>query len=298
MLGRSSAFAVVASGIVMAVGLTACSPAAARASADVSAEPALSSAQSASPPRATQGASALTASFARLQSQLGGRIGLAVVPVGSAGRTQPGAVQLGTLTSEVAWSTSKVPLVIAALSRTSGSSVQTLARAAITKSDNAAAERLWRGLGNATAAGNSMNSVLVALGDPTTRTQTRVVRAGFSAFGQTQWTAKDQAKVASALPCSQHARTVYDLMGKIDRSQAWGLGTISGARFKGGWGPDTQGRYVVRQMGVLIVKGVPVMGVSILSKPSDGSFSAGTSALTAIAHWLAAHLAAFPKGHC
>ena len=48
------------------------------------------------------------------------------------------------------------------------------------------------------------------------------------------------------------ASYVLQLMGEVVRGQRWGLGTSGvSSRFKGGWGPGPDGRYVVRQFGLL-----------------------------------------------
>ncbi len=241
----------------------------------------------------------LTLSFDSLEVRLGGAIGLAVAPVGQT--TDPADVtRLGPLQSDVAWSTAKVPLAIGALRHKTADRDSSDVRASITASDNAAAQRLWDGLGGGRTAGTAVDSVLRALGDTRTMTNTRRSRPPYTAFGQTVWTATDQSRVVAALACSSDpsARVVYRLMGQVEAGQSWGLGRRAGSHFKGGWGPDRAGRYLVRQMGVLSVNGSPILGVSILAKPADGSFAAGIIQVDAVAAWLSKHLHAFPTGHC
>jgi hypothetical protein len=43
----------------------------------------------------------------------------------------------------------------------------------------------------------------------------------------------------------------FDLMGQATADQRWGLGTLPGARYKGGWGPSPDGRYLVRQIDII-----------------------------------------------
>lgn len=241
----------------------------------------------------------LAASFAALRSRLGGEVGFAVAPVGPESGTDD-VTRMGPLQSDVAWSTSKVPLAIDALRRGATASVPSNIRAAITASDNAAAQRLWDGLGGGTAAGTAVDKVLRTMGDTHTVTNTRRIRPAYTAFGQTVWTATDQARTAASLSCSTdpNARTVYRLMGQVEAGQAWGLGRHAGSHFKGGWGPDRSGRYLVRQMGVVSRGGHPIMGVSILAKPADGSFSAAIAQIDAVTTWLYDHLQSLPAGHC
>ena len=87
-------------------------------------------------------------SFARLQTRLGGRIGLAVSGLGEGQKVQ----RLGSLDSVIAWSTSKVPIAMAVYDAGLADSQRANLRAAITASDNAAAERLWAALGGGTQA--------------------------------------------------------------------------------------------------------------------------------------------------
>lgn len=242
---------------------------------------------------------ALTASFEALQVRLGGEIGVAVAEV-TAHPTQADVTQLGTLQTDVAWSTSKVPLAIAALRNDAFGPVESNVHAAITASDNAAAQRLWDSLGDGSGAGRAVDTALRSLGDTATVASTRRTRPDFTAFGQTRWSAGAQARVAAALACDvePNARSVYTLLGQVEPGQAWGLGQRAGAHFKGGWGPDPSGSYLVRQMGVVVVSGQPVLGVSILAKPGDGSFASGVNQVDAVAGWLYDHLEAFPAGHC
>ena len=171
-----------------------------------------------------------------------------------------------------AWSTSKVPLTQVALAR--GVASQADVRAAITASDNQAAERVWESLGGGEAAAAAVSN---HIGVPVPAFPPR---AGFSAFGQTQWGLSDQAAYAFNLPCS--GGEVYRLMGEISPDQAWGLGTIPGAHFKGGWGPSPEGNYLVRQFGTVPTATGPV-GIAIAVWPVGGTFDQGTSQLSSIA---------------
>jgi len=234
-------------------------------------------------------ASAATqASFDKLAAGLGGEVGVAYGP---AGLDQP-VTTLGPLQTGVAWSTAKVPVAVATVRADGGSPSgdhADLMRSAITASDNAAAESLWAGLGGGAAAGAKVQAVLADAGDGDTRVQTERVRSGFTAFGQTEWPLPQAERLAAALPCLDGAAPVLDLMGQVTSDQRWGLGQAgANQRFKGGWGPDESGRYLVRQLGLIDVDGGTV-AVAIASKPSDGSLESGSAQLTQLAQWVAAH---------
>lgn len=192
---------------------------------------------------------------------------------------------LGTLHHGAAWSTIKVPLAVAAL-REHGDPVSAQARAALTWSDNGAAGQLWTGLGRPDVAGAAVDGVLRSLGDPATATQTQQVQPPFSPFGQTDWTLEGQVRAARGLSCAEDpaASAVLDLMGQVSPDQAWGLGTLDGARFKGGWGPGPDGRYLVRQLG-LVHRGGQAYPVALAVRAEDGSFASGTAALDVLAGW-------------
>jgi hypothetical protein len=239
----------------------------------------------------------LAAKFAALERRLGGTSGISVVPVGANGQVHG----WGSLTSAVAWSTIKVPLGVAAVRADGGrpsTVTEGLLRRAITQSDNAAAESLWARLGSSATAASAVAAVLRDAGDSQTRVQDRRVRAGYTPFGQTVWPLARQAQVAGHLPCLNAAGPVLTAMGQVVPSQRWGLGRLAGAHYKGGWGPDTDGRYLARQFGILALPQGGQIAVAIATRPADGSFTTATAHLDAIASWLQTQLPTFTGGRC
>lgn len=222
--------------------------------------------------------------FTSLESRLGGRSGVAVSRVG---RGQP-VTSAGSFQSAVAWSTSKVPVAMAAIA--AGSGTTAALRSAITASDNAAAETLWNGLGGGQQAASATDAQLRASGDERTQTQASALRSGFTAFGQTSWTLPDQTAFTAGLPCTAPGREVLGLMADTVSAQRWGLGSTSwSASLKGGWGPGAQpgqdGGYIDRQMGILERDGRR-FAVSIMTQPANGSHEAGIANLDEIARWV------------
>lgn len=180
----------------------------------------------------------------------------------------------------------KVPVAIAVSQRNGGAATSTMT-AAITQSDNASAMAMWTSLGSPSRAGAAVQSVLAAGGDTGTVVQTQVVRSGFTPFGQTDWSLAAQQTFAQNLACIEGAAPVVRLMGQVDGSQSWGLGSAgSDQHFKGGWGPDPDGKYLVRQFGTIRVPS-GVVAVAIAVRPADGQFGTGTSELTRVAQWVA-----------
>ncbi|WP_053226367.1 hypothetical protein [Solirubrobacter soli] len=227
-------------------------------------------------------------SFDRLVTQLGGAAGVSVSGLGREQRVE----HLGNLRTGIAWSTSKVPIALAAV--TGGRPRQADLVQAITASDNAAATRLWNSLGAGDDAAHAADSALAAAGDTSTHVQSRAIGGpGYTPFGQTEWSLDDQARFTAGMVCVTGSDTVLSLMGQVVPGQRWGLGSAGvPASFKGGWGPGTQpgarGGWLDRQLGIINL-GDKALAVSIASNPTDGSHETATRNLTLIARWLVAH---------
>lgn len=239
----------------------------------------------------TQGAT-LAADFARLETKLHAVAGIAVSAVGNG----QAPIMLGDWEHGPAWSTIKVPLIIAALRQENPPKVTDAMTAAITESDNAAAESIWASLGDPVTAARKVEAVLRQTGDSTT-VQSQKVRPEFTAFGQTDWSLTDQARFTSVAVCDSANAPVFALMGRVQPDQRWGIGTVPGAQFKGGWGPSPTGSYLVRQLGVLPAPNGRI-AVALAAQPASGKFDDGTAALDEMASWLTAHLGALPAGQC
>jgi hypothetical protein len=188
---------------------------------------------------------ALAADFARLETELHAEAGIAVSAVGN-GQT---AITLGQWQSGPAWSTIKVPLVIAALRTEHPPLLTDAMTAAITESDNAAAESIWASLGDPVTAAQKVDAVLRSTGDRTT-VQSQSA-PGVLRIRPDGWPLTDQVRFISVAVCDTANAPVFALMGRVQSDQGWGIGTVPGSRFKGGWGPSPTGSYLVRQMGVL-----------------------------------------------
>ena len=143
---------------------------------------------------------------------------------------------------------------------------------------------------------NKVEAVLRQAGDPT-RVVSKKVRPEFTAFGQSEWAVANQVRFISYAACQNSDGPIFNLMGHIESAQRWGLGTIAGTRFKGGWGPSSTGQYLVRQMGVLTMPFGQV-AVAIAAQPASGRFDDGTRVLTTISTWLMHHLEMLPAGEC
>ena len=146
-----------------------------------------------------------------------------------------------------------------------------------------------------------MRTVLARVGDTTTRVETQVLRPGFTSFGQTRWTLAAQQRFIASLPCLPDSESVLSLMQQVVSDQRWGLGSLGvEAHFKGGWGPEPSGGYLVRQMGIVRLDNGRLLAASIATTPADGSFETGTHNLTLIAQWLVAHIEArkVPPSRC
>jgi hypothetical protein len=220
----------------------------------------------------------LEADFDALARSMPGTVGVAIASVGA----EP--ISFGEWSNGVAWSTSKVPLAIAAVRAGSASSDQLFA--AITRSDNAAAEELWSGLGD--AASRLVQSVIREAGDSITEVESRRLRAEYTPFGQTRWSLADQARFAAGLPNVREASRVIDLMRQLSTDHCWGL-AANGFAAKGGWGPGVVGDYLVRQFAILPTKFRSV-GVALAADAGDGALETGIDLINRLADWLLEHL--------
>jgi hypothetical protein len=240
--------------------------------------------------RAPDNAKSLAAEFAGLQDGMNAQIGIVLTPVGAAEKP----VELGGWKSGPAWSTIKVPMIMAALRETGR--ITAAMTAAITASDNQAAEAVWESLGDPTTAARKVEAILRAAGDNTVVESVRI-RPEFTAFGQTDWSLTDQARFLSVAACDSRNEPVLTLMGQVIAEQRWGIGTIPGTRFKGGWGPSLTGHYLVRQFGLVKTPG-GVSVVAVAADPASGSFDEGVADLTKIGQWLQTRITSLPAGQC
>lgn len=224
----------------------------------------------------------LDATVAHVASTFGSQLGIATI-----GKLGPETA--GFTAPSPAWSTIKVPIAVAAMRANPG--LEADARAAVSASDNAAAQRLYDAVGP-----GAVDAVLEDAG-LAARVNTAPLRPEFSTFGQTQLSVVDEAALANTVACVEGADPVLRLMGEIDLSQAYGL-DVAGALFKGGWGPDPAGAYQVRQFG-LVPRGDGTWApVALTALPADGSYETGQAMLTAAAETLAAEPAQLPAAAC
>jgi len=234
----------------------------------------------------------LDAEFTQLENSLHAKMGVAVSAVGN-GQTQ---MTWGDWQEGPAWSTINVPLVIAAYREQNPQEITDLMKAAITESDNAAAESLWEKLGDPTTAAQQVQQILLETGDPTA-VESRKLRPEFTAFGQTIWSLVNQVRFTASAFCNSANGPIFDLMGQVESNQRWGIGSIAGTEFKGGWGPSPSGKYLVRQIGVLTIP-TGKIAVAIAAEPDSGSFDDGAHDLGEVAKWLSGHFGALPAGQC
>lgn len=224
----------------------------------------------------------LESSFHELAGTVPATIGVAIVPAGGTSVRSLGAWSTG-----VAWSTIKVPLAIAALRAGVGS--RELVVSAITQSDNAAAEKLWSQLGEPGEAAQKVQAAIDDAGDTSTVVESRRLRPGYTAFGQTKWSLFRQAQFAARLPGIPNAAGIVDLMHNLAGDHRWGL-AAKGFAAKGGWGPGVAGDYLVRQFAIVPIEAGNV-GVALAAQAHGGVFEAGVDVVNSLADWLVDHLA-------
>ncbi|MBX7448961.1 hypothetical protein GR927_13250 [Mycolicibacterium sp. 3033] len=209
------------------------------------------------------------------------------LPAGEVGVAMFNGLQVssyGPWTSGAAWSTIKVPLSIAGLAA-DGLAAEAAMQQAISQSDNAAAEHLWGLLGDPQTAASAVESVLIEGGDTAVIVQSQQVRPPYSPYGQTEWSNDQAAIFAFGLPCVAGAQPVVDQMRNLGGNQQWGLASFADVAAKGGWGPETDGGYLVRQL-ALVTNSTGSFGVSLAARPDDGTFETGQAMLNLLGAWI------------
>jgi hypothetical protein len=154
-----------------------------------------------------------------------------VIVVGAAtGPLSGGPVEVrGELRESRAWSTMKVPVIVAAIA--AGRADWDAIEAAITRSDNDAAFRLWERLDD--GAGD-VEAVLRRAGDELTTLAREADPRGHSSFGRTVWTLTAAVGFYGALArgellSAEDTERVLDAMSRVVPDQRWGLGAIPGS---------------------------------------------------------------------
>ena len=139
------------------------------------------------PPPAPDAQLPLDATVAHVESTFGGQLGIATIG-------ERGPETAGFTAPSPAWSTIKVPIAVAALRTNPG--LEPDARAAVSASDNAAAQSLFDAVGS-----EAVNSVLAQAGIAA-QVNTEPLRPEFSTFGQTHLSVADEAALADKLALS------------------------------------------------------------------------------------------------
>jgi hypothetical protein len=272
-------------------------------------------ARASAPPRFLASPAA-QASFERLAAGMPGAVGLAIAPLGDGPLLTFGSLQIGH-----AWSTMKVPVLATLLGRLEAhggaldSAQRADATAALEASDNAAAEALFSSLeqsdGGLLGASLAVQQTLRRAGDESTTINTTPNSGGFTTWGQSEWSASGEVSFYRSLArgcllSASDSSYVLSLMGQVESDQRWGAGSAGYSQgvtlaFKGGWGPENGAGYLVRQSAI-VGSGDHGYVLSMLAKPSDGSFSSGTQMLTELASWAArafpSSAASAPAGAC
>ncbi|GAA3965047.1 hypothetical protein [Gordonia caeni] len=241
---------------------------------------------------AGRGVAALKSGFAEFSAGLAQPVGVSIAPVGGGA-----VISLGDQDPQVAWSTIKVPLAVAAQRKNGRMPAE---QPAIVDSDNAAAEQLWASLGTPEQAAQAVTAVLREGGDQTTVVPSERRRAEFSVFGQTVWALDDAASFTANLPCLPDSEYVISLMGQVSGNQTWGIEAIPGrtTAVKGGWGPGESGGYIVRQIGLLTRKDGLQTAFALSTYAPGASMGSGTAVLDQVGRWLGGRLASMPGGRC
>ncbi len=98
------------------------------------------------------------------------------------------------------------------------------------------------------------------------------------------------ALAGDCLADEQITNYLLDQMSMTGGEDAFGIGGVGvPAKWKGGWGPGTDGKYLVRQMGVMTVDGKDMV-VTLAAIADDGTFASTQSMATEMATWASQNL--------
>lgn len=203
------------------------------------------------------------------------------VQVGVAILGQEGPLHAGKLNEEGAWSTIKVPIAGAVEEKlrhaeahgqpAPRAAMEADMDAAIHYSDNDAAFRLWMYVGDGSdrTASYKVRDYMRRVGDPTNAAK-QFEDGVYIGFGAIKWKLTDQVKFMNGFRCMNGSDKVLERMGHIIPEHRYGLAKIKGAQFKGGWGPEPDGRFIYRQLGLVPGPDGEMTPVAIMAIPNDG----------------------------
>lgn len=261
----------------------------------------MSTRSNASPSPKAAGLLLTDSDLAEARRRWGGQVGIAAVGLDGG----PVAVANGD-GPPYAWSTTKL-LISTQLLRDVGnpsalsSQQRSMMHEALSASVNEAATSMNTDVknrhGGVVGAAAAMTELLRQAGDETTN-----VRPGAtpeSNYGLTQWDAKGEALFMASLArgClldSGSTKFLIGEMGHVAESQSWGLGRIGSPAYKGGWGPDDNGTYLVRQVGLVRASDGHEYAVAITARAAGGSQESGQRLLSDVAEWLAQRITSAP----
>ena len=191
------------------------------------------------------------------------RVGVAIAAV------HGGPIEVsGTLREGRAWSAIKVPLAVAfldarakAAGTTDGLAAMSARerawlRRALTRSDNDAASKLFWRMAGGHAHPEQGRAELQATLD---RAGVGPIRVRVQ-FGTTVWRIEDavrfyQRLAAGCLLSERDTSSVVEMMSLVEDSERWGVPEVvrppTTVAFKGGWGPDSDYRWLVEQVAIV-----------------------------------------------
>lgn len=203
------------------------------------------------------------------------------VQVGVAILGENGPLHAGKLNEEGAWSTIKVPIAGAVEEKlrhaeahgqpAPRAAMEADMDAAIHYSDNDAAFRLWMYVGDGSdrTASYKVRDYMHRVGDPTNAAK-QFEDGVYIGFGAIKWKLTNQVKFMNGFRCMNGSDKVLTRMEHIIPEHSYGLAKIKGAQFKGGWGPEPDGRFIYRQLGLVPGPNGEMTPVAIMAIPNDG----------------------------
>lgn len=297
LYGTAILLAGFAAGILLAGGLTRPSSGSRSVVAERRGAPDRGSATANVPPGPRLFQSGAHHSFSQLTMQLSGSLGVVAQPLGAGSEAV-----FGDDAPVFAGTTITLPVLVDVLLKRGAAGLtateQAWATAAVTASKRRPSFQLFADLerltGSPQAAIEGVEQLLRASGDEVT------LVAG-AQNGETNWAPGETVKFFRAvgrgclLPHSQSAY-LLNLMQHVKPNERWGLGAADftgPVAFQSGAAQQPDGRYIVRQSGIIDVgsgRGVAVSIVASAGGTGTTSFIAGTTMVTDAANWLSREL--------
>lgn len=242
---------------------------------------------------------AISEAIRQVQANPDLQVGVAISAIASpAHRTQD--IWLGgTLRDGQSWQTIDVAMAVAILTDPKQPEDSNyLFTRALTMDSAAGDDAIWAFLGSAEQASGKTMAVLRDYGDYRSVVPVNPAR-GYAPYLNTRWPLRSQTEFMSALSCNYPQ--VYPVLTHLDSPDpetGFGLAVLPRAFSKAGSGISDDGTLVVRQYGLIYVRGIQEVAVGLMVSSRSGDQAGAQAAATKLANALYANASGFAGYAC